>query len=176
MNQYEYARDKRTDAEYEHQFRSGTHNQDIILDAYIAEKVHCFGEDWNWEDNPDKAFTKGSFGPYRPDCYLIHNSIKIPCEVKVQLAPLRKFVYVKDYQVDRLVSIGGVVFYSTPTKYFIMTAELWQTMEHVDTSPLQTPAYRIPVNEIQWKNWLYPPKGLRSYKLNGGYNGKVIHT
>lgn len=163
MSQYTYARDTRSDEDYKRQVENGIHNQKIVMEAYVAEKLHIDGEDgWGFVENTDKEFSE-EWGGYQPDYMLItpHAATPIPCEVKTQITPLGESIYLKQNQIDKLVTMNGVVLYATPEKYFMMTALLWQTMEPAEK--FSKPAYKVYTDEIEWKQWRYPLTGLRDY-------------
>lgn len=163
VDQYTYAKDTRSDEDYKRQVENGIHNQKIVMESYVAEKLHIDGEDgWNFIENPDKEFST-EWGEYRPDYLLVtpHAKAPVPCEVKTQLTPLGEAIYVKKNQIDKLVSMNGMVLYATPDKYFMMTALLWQTME--PSEKFSKPAYKIYTEDAPWRQWKYRLETLRGY-------------
>lgn len=163
MSQYTYARDTRSDEDYRRQVENGIHNQKIVMEAYVAEKLHIDGEDgWGFVENTDKEFSE-EWGGYQPDYMLItpHATTPIPCEVKTQITSLGESIYLKQNQINKLVNMNGVVLYATPDKYFILQAWLWQTMEL--STKFSKPAYKIYTEDAPWRQWRYRLETLRGY-------------
>jgi len=161
MSQYEHARDHRSDEKYLSDFARGTHNQELAIEQYVWDKYLSSNNklDWNYERNPDKEFqTEGGTWKYQPD-YVVHvGELKAHFEVKVQMAPLGKSIYVKQQQIDKLVPLGGYILYALPDYYSVLPAKEWAAGDLVESSPLGgKPAYMLFVEDIKWRKWRYLP-------------------
>lgn len=154
MSQYEYARDGRTDAEYKANFEAGTHNQRVVMEAYVAEKYYLENDDsWDYEETADKEFS-AEWGEYQPDYTLTYKGKPIACEVKTQVSPLREYIYLKQNQVSQLLPVSGVVLYATSKQYFVLPAAEWAKLPKA--TKFDKPCYQARVADMPWRKWRYP--------------------
>lgn len=171
MNQYEYAKDNRTDDKYQSDFGNGTYNQELAIQQLIIDRYIEYGIRLKCIQNPDKAFQKEKgYWQYNPDYIVIHNEIEIPTEVKVQMTSLKDDLDLKVSQIDRLIQLRGAILYATKTKYCLIYAQVIKDIGKIVESARfgNKKVYQVSTKELDWNYWIHYPE-FRDYKNNERY-------
>lgn len=160
QTQYDYAKDNRTDAEYEAKTLIGQHNQAIAIEQYRIDRTIQRKPNIRVFVIPDKEFQRqdGSWG-YNSDYIFEIDDIQYPVEVKVQMAKLTDTIDLKLNQLKYLAKNNGYILYATPKRYFIHSAQFLMDNGSIIKSKRfkDKPVCQINVINLNWEYWLHKP-------------------
>lgn len=158
MSQYDYAKDKRSDEEYEHSFKIGKANQLIAAEQFVRElRKENPGAGIKLYEIEDSDFKKTGTWEYNPDFEIITESKPVFIEVKVTHKNSPE-IDIKKSQVDHLAKDyknNGFVLYAKPTQYALISPSELVREADIATSERfgGKEVYRLKTDKIAWKNW-----------------------
>lgn len=167
MSQYEYARDNRSDEQYEKHFFVGTQiNQGLAMEQLRIDRFIENGTTFNYRLNPDKTFQReDGMWIYNPDYVVELDNKEVPCEVKVQMTELGDTIDLKCSQIYRLCELRGAVLYATKRNYTLVFAKKLKQLGSVIESERfgGKKVFQVDVDALDWILWLHYPD-FQSYR------------
>jgi hypothetical protein len=144
MNNYQNAKDIRTDAEVEAHFKIGKKRE-----AYIANKLP-------YDVKLDEAVEEfGVVKKYKQDAKIKLGTKTYKLEIKG--SPYKpNYLDFKKHQIDKLVEWDGMVVYGTKDDF--MLTEAWRIKElglivSAEESKVKTISYRVRSEQFVWKQY-----------------------
>jgi len=175
-SRYEYGRDKRTDKEYKQQNYVGKYNQYECIKEYVTQKKIFENVDINVELQEEELFgdTDAKIKDYKPDCKILTPAGSYWVEIKVDMSKPKEDVHIKQNQIDKLVQLGGYIFYSMRRKYFIHSAKYIkeESTGIAHSHRLHKMCYIIGDDKLKWVNWQHLPNYKNYYKEYGNNTQK----
>lgn len=165
-SQYEYAKDNRTDEQYEKHFDRGTYNQELAMEQLRIDRIIENKPSFSYRPNPDKTFQReDGMWIYNPDYVVELDNKEVPCEVKVQMTELGDTIDLKCSQIYRLSDLNGAVLYATRRNYTLVYAKKIKQLGTVIESERfgGKKVFQVDVDDLDWIFWVHCPD-FRSYK------------
>lgn len=165
-NQYNYAKDNRTDQQYQSYFSAGTHNEIPAMEQLRIDRFIQTGQQLRYTHHEDKQFqTEDGSWEYQADYTVYYDGKVIPTEVKVQMTSLKETIDLKAGQIDRLIPIKGVVLYATKDRYSLTYAKQIKQLGQLirSTRFKDKLVYQVNVNDLVWEYWVHKPD-FKSYR------------
>lgn len=161
MNQYNYAKDKRTDYAYKRDFDRGTRFQTIAADA-LAQELAQEGLDVRYILLKDKDFqTKEGNWSYKPDAVMWIDEEDFGLEIKVAVNGFTEAVDFKEAQIKALIDpfYRGMILYATSQEFAFFQADWIKDNYEVSISQKfgGKPCYIVPSADLNWRYWTHKP-------------------
>lgn len=157
--QYDYAKDTRSDEQYEANTKIGQYNQAQAINQFLIDYNIETGKKLVCYHIKDKEFqTQGGSWEYQAD-YELEGDTKTPLEVKVQMAILTETIDIKASQVKKIKD-NGVILYALRDKYSLIPAkDIYDNGSIIKSKRFKgKPVYQLKTDAIQWKSWLHKPE------------------
>jgi len=158
-DRYDYAKDVRTDKQFENNLKIGKHNQKLAIEQFIIDKHIEKGIWYEYLEQEEETEGAVQYWEFVPDYLLIYQSNIIQVEVKVQMGKLQDYTDFKSNQIEYLVKHNGIILYAIKNHYALIEPKAVKKINNkVFSDKLNSWCYRIDTDIINWKRWLHTPE------------------
>jgi len=168
VSRYEYAKDVRSDKEFEEYLIRGKYNQQLAIEQFVVDKYLDGYGNYGFEElEPEELARNRADWNYSPDYKLLTPKGNFYLEVKVQMRPLGKEIDFKTNQIHFLIKVGGFILYCLEKKWCIIKPDYISNYgDVVESNKLnKEKAYRIQTHNLNWTLWSHSPEFI-------GYDSK----